>query len=704
MNLEGYRIERELNRTAHSTLFEARADGEEWGPLNYIVKMYSEDSPGSDALKEMIISQLLENNSDYSVSIPILRRFQFNGRTCLLMQQKKSGKFLKEIYEEQSKHSLREVLETVERILSSLEILHGFMYKGKKDRILHLDLHPGNIFIENYGPGMKWTVKFIDFSNAVEEHMAERSKEIDLLPSGYSSFSAPELVEYEPDKLCEGTDLFSVSSIMYWMMTGNAYLEGTALSNEIDAYGEKEDLPSIIRFAVTQFLRCGFEYNTLYRFKSASEMRRALLQLMELDEAVNKSEYTYALELSFNLAISTNEAKRVPMKFNAIQFSKAIEDLENNMKVYQIDAPRRKYEFDYYWKMAEDRNDIDKAVVQRMIRCGIAVCNYSQDTEMSDILRQKYEDYKDDMPVMEYLNLSAKLAEQDIDRCKYQKAYERDLKSLVCMKSIKEAYKKCAGICEINGSKAIEYKDLARMYSATGRCVSFMANDCITEEERADRQNEAIRYFHFALEEFGDDFINRQITLYHLMHLLIDMHNKSMLEEYVPEYFGTDSVIQWLLINSEKSKDLFKMHLCLKSLYYLYPETHGEELSKVVSSLLERLIHSCSGFPIELVYKYIGLLLYRNNQVITFNVQKAFHYAISSTGVRFLNQNNSLNISEIMAYQIWAIYNELDKNYSDTNDAQNYLLQRCCTNGWSELHKKLLEGLPMTRMLSYEYS
>lgn len=705
MNLEGYYIGRELSRTAHSTLFEARADGEEWGPLHYILKMYSEDSPSSDAQKEMIISQLLENHSDYSVSIPILRRFQVEGRNCLLMQQKKSGKFLKEIYEEQSKHDLKEILETAERILSSLEILHGFMYEGEKDRILHLDLHPGNIFIENYHPGMKGTVKFIDFSNAVEEHMAEREEVVDLFPSGYSPFSAPELVENETEKLCEGTDLYSVASIMFWMMTGRVYREETALLSEIDAYGDKENHPSIIRSAIARFFQCGFEYNTLYRFKSASEMRKAVIKLRELTEAADKSEYTHALQLTYNMAISTQEAIRVPMRYNAIPYTKAIGELENNLRVYQIDTFRRKYEFDYYWEIAKKQDDIDRALLQRLIRCGITVCNYSQDVAMSDILRQKYEEYKDDIPVMEYLNLSTKLAEQDIDKCRYHKAYDRDMKSLECMKMIKETYKSCANVCEIKGIKAIEYKDLARTYSATGRCVSFMANECTTEEMRRSRQNEALQYFRLALNEFGDDLINRQISLYHLMHLLIDMRSKSMFEKCVPEYFGTDSVIEWLQEKYEdNSIDLFKMHLCLRSLYYLYPEMKGESLSRAVSSLLEKLVYSKCGFPVELVYKYIGLLLHRNYQIVTDSVRKAFQSALNSFGISTLKRDEPLTISEIMAYQIWSIYNEIDGRQDENDGARNYLLHRCHTNGWNELYKKLQIGVPMTELLGYEYS
>ena len=706
MNLQGYEIVRKIGETGHSVLFEAKAEQEEWGTLKYIIKVYVDHSQEGDAAKEVSISQLIENHSLYSVSIPILKKFASDGKVCLLMQQKKSGRFLNEIHDGNSSLRLKDILDTTEKILSSLEVLHKFVYEGKRDRILHLDLHPGNIFVENYEPGMKGTVKFIDFSNAFEEQITDRDKKIDPFPSGYSVFSAPELVENDTDKLCEGTDLYSVASIMFWMMTGRAYKTEMRLSDEIDMYGDRENLPSVIRSAIVRFLRCGFEYNTLYRFRSAFDMKKAVLLLKELVAATSSFDYTQVLERAYDMTISSRDALRIPMEYKESDFSESFKDLEKNMKVYQIDVPRRKYEFDYYWAIVRNQYSINKKIMQRVIRCGIAVCNYASDIALGEELRSKYEEYKDDIPVMEYLNLSAKLAEQDLDKCRYTNAYERDINSLECMKMIKEIYRKCADQCNIKGTEATEYKDLARTYSATGRCVSFMANE-YTDERRTVKQNEALQYFKSALAEFGNDAINRQITLCHLLHLAIDVRNKELFEEHALEYFGMSSAAEWFDKNTDNDKcigDLYKLHLCLRSLYYLYPEEKGGNLSKKLLVLMDRLNCAGSGDPIELVYKYIGLLLYRNSDTVTVNVKKAFQYALNSTGFSMLNKDAPLNIIEIRAYQIWAIYNEINGRPSDTDKVQKLLMKRCRAYGWNELFEKLKKGLPMTDLLSYEYS
>ena len=708
MICEGYTIVRELWRTDHSVLYEAIPQAEEYGSLNYVIKVYEERAPKSDAAKEMSISQLLAKHSKINVSIPILRRFESEGKECLLMQQKNSGSFLRDIYDRedqfQNGHNLAEALSITDKILSSLEVLHDFRLEGKRDRILHLDLHPGNIFIENFGSVTNKTVRFIDFSNAVEERMTDRLPGISPIPSGYSDFSAPELVENEMGKLCEGTDLYSVASVMYWMMTGKVYSAETDLREEIDAYGAKEGLPSALRCAVTLFLQCGFEYNTLYRFRTAPEMRKALAQLKELVLAVQKSEYARVMALCYDWMISSADMRRVPMLFKADAFTEAIRELERNITVYQIDVPRRKYEFDYYWSMAKEQDTVDEEIMQLLIRCGISICNYAADTAMGEELREAYERYKDSMPIMEYLKLSARLAEQDIDKCRYDRAYQRDITSLSCMELIKDTYSSCADICKIRKGRATRYKDLARLYSATGRCLSFMANES-TDDVWVQRQKEARQYFDKALSEFDDDVINRQITLCHLLHLAIDMRDKTVFEKYTAEYFGTISTEEWLNEYAETdSNDLYKLHLCLRSLYYFNEGGFSKETVANVRTVMDRLGPDDAGGPIELVYKYIGLILFRDSCRVTTDIEKAFLNAVKYTGIGAMNSETPLNYMEVTAYQIGAIFNSLCARESDTENMRAHLIERCRKYGWQELLDRLKAGLPMTELLGYEYS
>lgn len=78
MIIEGYKTERKLYENDHSELYIAKSIKEEDGGLNYIIKIYStnliEEIAKSDSTKEMHISQLLENHSPFSVSIPILKK------------------------------------------------------------------------------------------------------------------------------------------------------------------------------------------------------------------------------------------------------------------------------------------------------------------------------------------------------------------------------------------------------------------------------------------------------------------------------------------------------------------------------------------------------------------------------------------------------------------------------------------------------
>ena len=708
MSIAGYRIERELGRTNHSIIYAARPNKNEEGFLNYIIKLYGEGISGKDAasnaIKEIRITQLLENHSPFSVSIPILKQLPSEGKICLLMQQKKSGKFLNEIYDGSIKHNIVEVLETTERILFSLDVLHNFIWEKEKDRILHLDLHPGNIFIENYEPGMSGNVKFIDFANAFEEKIEDCGYDINPFPTGFSDFSAPELVENDIEKLCEGTDLYSVASIMFWMMTGKYFRTELVIEDEIEAYGEKEKLPSILRSAFVQFFQCGFEYNTMYRFSTASDMKKAVMRLKELAEAVKNYDYSHVISLSYEMMIPLSAALRVPMEYNEKEFSRATEILDKNMMAYLIDVHRRKYEYDYYWTIVKNRDSVDKAIMLRMIRSGIIVCNYAPDIAMSEELCGKYEEYKRDIPVMEELTLSAILAEQEVDRYKYEDALNRNINSIKNMELIGEAYRRIA-LNENKSNAAAGYSDLSCTYSAAGRCLAFLANQYTDEETRKAKQNRALQYFKKAIDGFRNDTDNKKITLCHLLHLAIDMDDKELFERYAQEYYESCSVHDWFDEHVENSMyDLFELYLCLRSLYYLYPEKKGNDMSRKITRLMDCLTRSHYNFPIELIYKYIGLLLFRNSNKVTGEVHKAFQYAIRSTGISSSDQNASLNIKEVMAYQIKAVYNEICGRESDTEEMRKHLIERCQTYGWIELYNRLNDGLPMTKLLSYEYS
>ena len=142
------------------------------------------------------------------------------------MQFKKHGLFLKQAVEKLEaeygvgKIPLNIIFSIIKEILMSLSVLHNFKHK-EQTGVLHLDLHPGNIFMENtdIATGRVGSAKFIDFSSALsmnENGVAYREKEDISITPGYC---APEQF-YTGENYDASTDLYAVAAICYRMITG----------------------------------------------------------------------------------------------------------------------------------------------------------------------------------------------------------------------------------------------------------------------------------------------------------------------------------------------------------------------------------------------------------------------------------------------------------------------------------------------------
>ena len=156
----------------------------------------------------MQISGQIAGDTQSEVSVPILwiGHEEENGKNVDygVMQYKSGGLFLTEMerllrgkYGGAGKIPISVVCGITIRILISLRSLHSSLrsrdlsFSGH----LHLDLHPGNIFLENASledPGGGF-VKFIDFQNARQMNEHFRAKNDPPLTGYTPAFTAPEI-------------------------------------------------------------------------------------------------------------------------------------------------------------------------------------------------------------------------------------------------------------------------------------------------------------------------------------------------------------------------------------------------------------------------------------------------------------------------------------------------------------------------------
>ena len=204
----------------------------------YVVKEYCSEMIEKGALeREKKISHEIENYASKSIVIPILDVVEEKEQEYAIMQFRKNGMFLRQLikkYEEET-IPLEICLEVIEELLYSLEVLHSFQKKDKEVGYLHLDLHPGNIFLESIDIEKKQVgkVKLIDFFSALKMENGEVIDKVNKIGVA-SKYSAPEQLTREIYKYRPATDLFSVGIIFLRMLLRNVELrEDNCLKKEV---------------------------------------------------------------------------------------------------------------------------------------------------------------------------------------------------------------------------------------------------------------------------------------------------------------------------------------------------------------------------------------------------------------------------------------------------------------------------------------
>ncbi|MBK9500569.1 MAG: serine/threonine protein kinase [Leptospiraceae bacterium] len=139
---------------------------------------------------------------DHSGIVPIYE-CSYNGEIFYVMKYIK-GKSLKELLPNISNESKLVIFRQVLEIIS-------FIHKKK---ILHRDIKPDNILIDNQGKVFVTDFGISKFLNNIQTKLTSTDKFI-----GTIQYASPE--HFEPRKLCEGSDIYSLGIILYEILTGS---------------------------------------------------------------------------------------------------------------------------------------------------------------------------------------------------------------------------------------------------------------------------------------------------------------------------------------------------------------------------------------------------------------------------------------------------------------------------------------------------
>ena len=719
--IDEYKVLRQITQNDHSILYEAVSSKEEDGDLRYIIKEFLRDDSLEEMDKEIHLTQLIENHSEISIVVPVLRKLRKNN--FLLMQFRNNGRFLSDLLDDVCNqpydfHCIEYAINLMEGVLSSLEALHSFLDDEGFAGVLHLDLHPGNIFFESFlslSEGETGAVKFIDFSNAhafkVSDNAVHAVNCGHPNPKGFTVFSAPEIIEQNYAEISQATDLFSVAALFFYIITRKFYTPESNLEEEIEEAGDKIDLPSLLRFSLKRFLHCGLAYNPFYRYHSSKEMIKELQSLRKIVSYCKTCDYSEATSAAFDLLVPVAEVCRLPMKYNHFNFREAVTQLDSNLHINNVDIYRCKYQFQIYWTMINKQMDInlpDGRTMSNLLRSGILCCNNTGDHALGDTLRKKLEIYKEFLSVPEYLNLQLNLAEQENDKLEYISASERVARTISCLEIIENTYKKCSKIMGQSEASA-KTKELGRTYSANGRYLSFLSAERTGNEQNM-KAAEAESFFRKALDEFKDDTGNKEITMCHILHLAVEYNNIALFKEFSPLYFGAlinidiESCLQSIL--TDEQVDVFKLFVFIKCLNQFLPNRINSSILTALDAFVEN--SRKPGFPrspfIPLIYRHIGCMMYRNKGSMNEDIKKIFVESITYFESTSFEGNSPISIITVMAYQTWAIYNELAGIEDDNQTLKDMLITQSRNSDWNTLVNLVEKGRPLTKLLRYEYA
>ena len=716
MYVGDYKILRTICKTESSCLYEVEncsATGSK-DELPYVLKEMSLDETGTSTLEyEKKISQDIENSLEKSIAIPAMTVFKQDGKEYAVMHMAKNGKFLSEIIEmlEESSEEEEWKAELIFKIIDAVLISLGELHK----KYLHLDLHPGNIFLENFDFETMTAgfAKFIDFYSAVK--INEEGKGIKKEHLSFTNgFTAPEQLNSNQVIFTASADTYAVAAITARMFLGKDFLSKTekldvGYSRELIYHGQNPILDILLR----KFLICGLEYSEDYRFTDADKMRKTLSALMESIQAYKTSDYYGLFELAYSMLTSRGEINVDGLKFDGRSFSASVAALSGSLYQREPNVEKCLFIFELLWKMKKKfLAQIWSGDLISLIKSGIACYNHVGQSRKAYALFEELEGMKQQIHVLEYLSIRNRAAVFLADSYRYAKACEMMRENVSQLEKIKDTYKKTAQNLGMEAADCHQVTDLARSYSALGQYMTFLRlwdseNDILL-------QGDPEAAFLKAIQEFGQQTINQNITYSHLLHYAIqrkDEKGKQIFEKYRKVYFGREgNILEQMDETLEKWEFKYELYVLLKAIYTYYIEEVNDKFAeKIYGMLTNRKLLNCKEHPIELIYRYMGLILYEYNKKrgtspVDEYVKDAFVNAVTCMEPAQIDMEKDLTIIMCISYHSMWKFNCITGQENRNEELIEFLQEHCRRSGWKELREKLQQVQNLDKVFEYEYS
>ncbi len=656
----------------------------------WILKQYKSETDINIQYEKDIVNDYLLTNKEYGeVVIPIIESGvdTVSNKEYIVMQYKQNGFFLNEYLEREC--TLQDAIDICEQILKSLIILH------ENFKIAHLDLHPGNIFLEVIDSNTNM-VKFIDFANSSCE--GKHNNNIKFYTEGFSALELKEaLGDYK-------SDLYSVSAIFYYILLGERYSQYNIEHQRIDKLYNITG-SNALSYLLECFLSIGLHSKTCYRFHNAREMLDDLQRIKNIYLYKNKNSYWKYFNCLYEYGVRAKnvndkianrrrkESKVDEGSWNGFdkfaemhilwdEYEYSDDDLKYALQkileeLYSSDFDTTRLAFVYYqllniYMSNSGHVNNQYPIKELLLTCGIRVANHTASNELFSYLEKIYKELKTEKKLkhLSTLKTIVAMAEHYIDICDYVEAYKY--------------YEDCIKDCdeyiyhnnEFDCSEYYVQKAKALSGRACLRCFDGSKNEVEIEKEF----REAISLF----EEFGKKE-DKQITVCHLLHFAIMFKNKNLYEEYVDTYFDVD----WLY----DLKSNYSIFLGLKGYY-----TFGKPYICIdnIMDILKAIEQKSNKFhPIQLIYKYLAFIIWDKDDEIDYHIfkkkgigntkedvfKKLIQKSVSCIAGAELEKESALTVLKLINYQTQAWEYKILNKTKDNNEL------------WLELYENLYEDV-----------
>lgn len=655
--------------------------------LLYAIKEYYDECSfveKNDSEKK--ISQNIENTSHISVVIPVLE--SISGK-YLVMQYKKNGLFLRQIIDHYKNTNTKMKMEVfvvlVRKMLSSLGVLHN-CYRGFGDRkgYLHMDLHPGNIFVENFGDYEgtnrleQVNVKFIDFQNSLmlnAKGVAQRGN------NNYhycDIYSAPEVYNLNNLYFEESTDLFSVATII----------------KELFALADCNY--NSVSKAISDVIEMGVSGSACYRYQHVEDIMDAINSSFDLYNAFIKNKYILisdkAYYMNVYLDVLLEDAKVQSEKIDVDKYNSSVDALSDRLLTDRPDVKKCKYIFDYLYTLYKfNGENLDE---NKLIYVGMSAYNNAGCTKDAAKLAHIFFEKRDrgDFSLLEYSRIINRVSENYYDLGDIEGAILLQQQNIGLLENVVSKYMLLVEKEGFSVEKEELVQSYAKAYSALGRYLYVRSS--------YSSKIEGIYELEKALLLFGKREWDRKLSINHILSIAVEQNDKGLCEKYVGKYFGKmskniidlDSFFDGFIDDKNYSYwnnyTDYELLLALKIINAFCLRLINEDnlndflntLVKIVNGLNDRKSVS---YPVNLIYKYIGLIIYNiNDNIYSEDVAFIMEKACNCDDSIIIRNDRQLNILGVMTYQTKWLINSMKKDDS----ANQELLKRFLSHSSDEIN------------------